>query len=110
MAVETVARDLAIGKKPDQREVAERFADQPGLDARLAEQRRAARDAADVDAGLRRARQPAAELLQHADQIGAGALRIAPAEQDLVARGYLGADYDPALPRIDRHQVAHEII
>src|SRR5437867_13435892 len=70
MAVEPVARDLAIGEKPDQREIAEGLADQPGLDPLLAEQRRAARDAADIDPGLRRPGQPAAELLQHADEIG----------------------------------------
>ena len=91
MAVEPVARDLAVGEEPDQREIAERLADQPGLDPGLAEQRGAAGDAADIDPGLRRARQPALELAQHAAEIGAGAVGIAAAEHDLVARRDLGA-------------------
>src|SRR5438045_5901703 len=85
VAVEPVARDLAIGEKPDQRNIAELLADQPGLDPRLAEQRGAARDAADVDAGLGWALQAAGQLAQHAVEIGARAVRVAAAEQDRVA-------------------------
>ena len=55
VAVEPVARDLAIGEEPDQRKIAEALADQPGLDPGLAEEGRAAGDAADVDPGLWRA-------------------------------------------------------
>src|SRR5260370_38118848 len=43
MAIEAITRDLAIGEKPDQRKIAEGFADQPGLDPLLAEQPGAAR-------------------------------------------------------------------
>src|SRR5436305_317354 len=48
MAVETVARDLAIGEEADKRDVAELFADETRLDAALAEQGGAARDATDT--------------------------------------------------------------
>src|ERR1041385_750178 len=93
MAVEAVARDLAIGEKADQREVAERLADHAGLHPRLAEQRPTASDAADIDAGFWRSWQTALQLRQHAGHVGASALGIAAAEQDLVTGRDFGADH-----------------
>src|SRR5690349_23212874 len=109
MAVKPVSRDLAIGEEPDQREFAEGLADEAGLDPRLAEQRHAARDAADLHAGFRWPRKTTLQLLQHAEEVGARAVGIAAAEQDLVARRDLVADNDPALARVNGHQVAHQI-
>ena len=47
---------------------------------------------------------------QHSVEIGARALRVAPAEQDRIARRDLRPKHDPALPRVDPHQIADEII
>src|SRR6266699_3872989 len=73
MAVEAIARNLAIREEPDQGEIAESVADHLGLDPGLAKERRAAGDAADVDPGLGRAGEPPLQLAQHAAHIGPGA-------------------------------------
>ena len=62
VAVEAVARDLAIGEEADQRDVAELLADHRGLDPGLTEQRGTARDAADINPGLGRPLQTAGQL------------------------------------------------
>src|ERR1700730_12940583 len=105
MAVEPVARDFAVGEEPDEREVAEGLADYIGLDPRFAEERHAARDAADINAGLGRAAKTPGELFHHARQILLGALGVAAAEHDRVARRHLGAEHDPTLAWVDRHQI-----
>ena len=110
MAIKPVTRDLTIGKKTDQWELAQRLADQPGLDTGIAEQCRTACDAADVHAGFWWSVQPAGELPDHADHITPRALGIAATEHDRITRGDLRAEYKPTATGVDRQQIANKVV
>src|SRR5208282_3116550 len=81
-----------------------------GLHPGFAEQRRAARDAADIDPGLWWSAQTAGKLPHHAVHVAPRALGIAPTEQDRIARGDLRAQYQPAAAGVDCHQIANEVV
>src|SRR5262249_47701775 len=80
VAIKTIARDLAIGKEPDQRELAQGFADHPRLRPGITKQGRAASNAADIYPGFWGSVQPAGELPDHAAHVTLRTLGIAAAE------------------------------
>src|SRR4051812_48173757 len=110
MAIEAIARDLAIGEKADQRKFAQALADERGFHSGFTEQCGAPRDATDIDPRLWRAAEPSGELAHHADHVAARALAVAATEHDRTARRDPRTEHQPAPARVDRHQIAHEII
>src|SRR5271155_902864 len=110
MAIEAIARDLAVGEKADQRKVAQTLADERGFHSGLPEQCRSPRDTTDVDSRLWRGAEPPGELAHHADHVAARALRVAAAEDDRIARRNLRTQHQPAPAWVDRHKIAEEII
>src|SRR5437660_9898453 len=110
MAVKAIARDLAIGEKPDQRKFAEPLADERGFHSGLPEQCGSPRDATDIDPRLWRGAEPPGELGHHADHVAARALGVAAAEHDRVARRALPTHYPPASARAHRHQIPDEML
>src|SRR5215471_8929080 len=105
VTIEPVARDLAVGKKSDQRKFAQAFAYQRRLHPGLAKQRGAAGDAADIDTSLRRSIEPAGKLAHHAGHVTARALGVATAEKDRVSRRNFRAQHEPASTGVDRQQI-----
>src|SRR6202040_2707044 len=81
-----------------------------GFDAGFTEQCGSPRDATDINSRLWRGAEPPGELAHHADHVAARALGVAAAEHNRIARRDLRTQHQPAPARVDRHQIAHEII
>ena len=109
VAIEPVARDLAVSEEADKREIAEALADQPGLDSRFTEQGRAPSDAADVDPGFRGPISRPASCRTMRAMSRTGALGIAAAEQDRIARGDSAPSTSQPRPG-STTEIAHQII
>src|SRR5262249_24175458 len=110
VAINPVAADLPIGEEADQRELAQSFADQPGLHPGIAEQSRAASDAAHLYSGFWWSVQSAGELVDHPVHVALRAFGIAAAEQDRIAGVNLGTKHYPAASGVDGHQIADKVI
>ena len=103
-------RYLAAAEESDERQVAERIAHLLELGAATAEHVLAASDAREIQPAARARRQRSLQLAQDPVQVAAGACRIALAKQYLVVALDVIADRDQFLARIDRDQVAHQIV
>src|SRR4051812_24837707 len=110
VAVEPVVRDLAVAEESHHGEIAELPADQLQLRRFLAEHLRAAAYARIVQAALRRPVQLGAQPAQHAQQVLARRIAVAPAEHDAHALLDRRPDREQLVPRIDRDDVARQVV
>src|ERR1700753_3590013 len=108
MAIQAIARDLAVGEKADQWEVAQTLSNKRSFHSGFSEQCSATRDTTDIDSRLWRSVEPPGELADHADHVTARALGVTAAKHDRIARRNFRTQHQPAPARVDRHQIADQ--
>jgi len=108
--IQLVVGNFAIGKKADQRKIAERFLDHFQFSGVFTKQILSPAQAGIVQTAPGCPGYPTFQVIEHALHVFAGAITVAPAELKSLILVHEVADSDTFAARVDTNQVAYQVV